>query len=185
MKRPTRKAAENSRRSRYQSKGLCFCGKPVETGFKQCRKCLDIAKESASNRRRRANNSGDCINCLGVLGKKLEGSTRCEVCYRTKFQRQYGISLNDFENLVQVVQDGKCAMIGFGTCSKSRGLIKTSLRSTGLLPDHNHKTGKVRMALCVNHNHALGNLGDSVESIKHLLSLLENPPAGYLYEEKR
>jgi len=74
-------------------------------------------------------------------------------------------------------------MAGFGTCSTSRGLVTVSIRSTGLVPDHDHATGKVRMALCVNHNHALGNLGDSIEAISHLLELLRNPPAEVLYEK--
>ena len=73
-------------------------------------------------------------------------------------------------------------MFGFGPCSSS--IVKSNLRST-LVPDHDHETGELRMALCHGHNRALAQFGDKKSGVIRMLELLENPPAGFLYAPQR
>jgi hypothetical protein len=42
--------------------------------------------------------------------------------------------------------------------------------------DHDHETGLYRGPLCLNHNHALGKLGDSPKNLRKLAKILESKP---------
>jgi hypothetical protein len=111
----------------------------------------------------------------------LEGYFKCEACYRSGFKSKYKVELTDFQEVV-AVQGGVCAMRGFGVCSRS--IVKVKIRSP-LVPDHDHETGEVRMALCHGHNRALSQFGDTLAGVLRMVELLKNPPAKFLYTSPR
>ena len=77
-----------------------------------------------------------------------------------KYQKNYGISLSDYEELFDK-QKGKCALCGNGVTQGSR--------MQNLSVDHCHITGKIRGLLCIPCNRALGKLGlDKKENLKKL-----------------
>jgi len=80
-------------------------------------------------------------------------------------RRQYGISMEEFEGLLEF-QGGGCAI-----CSKP---IEELRRRMNI--DHDHKSGKVRGILCSGCNTGLGHLGDNIEGLKKALYYLENTP---------
>jgi len=80
-------------------------------------------------------------------------------------QRQYGISLQDFNDLLNF-QGGKCAI-----CFKQ---IDGNRRNMNI--DHCHETNKVRGILCSGCNTGLGHLGDDIDGLKRALYYLMNNP---------
>jgi len=142
------------RRLKKQKAALCYCGRNARRGHTRCEGCLATSRNRWNKRRQ----LGLCNKCNNP---PMTGSSQCESCYRIGFQSVYGISLDDFQKVI-VAQGGVCAMKGFGTCSETKGRVKATIRQTGLLPDHDHVTNRIRMALCVVHNHAIGHLGDSL-----------------------
>ena len=79
-------------------------------------------------------------------------------------RRQYGISMQQFDKLLEFQKHG-CAI-----CSKP--ITKLSRRMN---IDHDHKTGQVRGLLCSGCNTGLGHLGDDIQGLKRALEYLENP----------
>jgi len=79
-------------------------------------------------------------------------------------RRQYGISMQEFDKLLEFQKHG-CAI-----CNKP--ITKLSKRMN---IDHDHKTGQVRGLLCSGCNTGLGHLGDDIEGLKRALKYLENP----------
>lgn len=79
-------------------------------------------------------------------------------------RRQYGISMQEFDRLLEFQKHG-CAI-----CNKP--ITKLSRRMN---IDHDHKTGQVRGLLCSGCNTGLGHLGDDVQGLKRALEYLENP----------
>jgi hypothetical protein len=79
-------------------------------------------------------------------------------------RRQYGISMQEFDKLLEFQKHG-CAI-----CNKP--ITKLSRRMN---IDHDHKTGQVRGLLCSGCNTGLGQLGDDIEGLKRALKYLENP----------
>jgi hypothetical protein len=80
-------------------------------------------------------------------------------------RRQYGISLKQFDELLEF-QGGGCAI-----CNKR---IDGERRRMNI--DHDHNTGKVRGLLCTGCNTGIGHLGDNIEGLKKALYYLENTP---------
>ena len=81
--------------------------------------------------------------------------------------KSYGITLNDYDQLLQF-QGGGCAICG----SKE---AKTK-RNGRFCVDHDHLTGKVRGLLCAPCNRGIGLLKDDPEIIQKAVSYLKNPP---------
>jgi hypothetical protein len=155
--------------------------------FKICRECSGPLVENEKGlcggcritlttyhrtRRAWAKKNGICRVCF--VDPATTG-VMCDYCYGEAFKRKYGITLGDFKELI-VRQDGECAMKGFGPC-----MLDKRNRGSHLVPDHDHVTNKIRMALCSGHNHTLGKLGDNLAGVQKLLTLLTNPPAEFLY----
>ena len=80
------------------------------------------------------------------------------------FQRRYGISLVEYQRLLQR-QDGACAIC--------REPCRTGAR---LSVDHSHETGEVRGLLCRNCNAGLGQFRDRVDLLRTAAEYLTNIP---------
>ena len=76
---------------------------------------------------------------------------------RSKFKRQYGITLDDYNNMLDK-QGGGCGICGSETAGN---------RTKYFAVDHCHETGKVRGLLCTKCNRGLGLFNDNP---KHLLN---------------
>ncbi len=89
-----------------------------------------------------------------------------------RFKKSYGISLKDF-NLMVEKQNGLCLI-----CKKPPNNNK---KSDNLYIDHDHKTGKIRGLLCHKCNAGLGSFNDNVvlleEAIKYLSYYLRRKQA--------
>lgn len=83
-------------------------------------------------------------------------------------QRNFGISLQDYEDLLQA-QGGACAVCGAlnGTC------IYSGEKTKSLGVDHDHKTGAVRGLLCSDCNRAIGQMQDDPERLRKAADYLE------------
>ena len=75
--------------------------------------------------------------------------------------REYGISLEQFENM-KAKQHGKCAICQ----NEFKDSVDTCV-------DHNHTTGQVRELLCNHCNRAIGLFKESIAAVKSALLYLE------------
>lgn len=75
--------------------------------------------------------------------------------------RTYGITVEQRDQMI-ADQDGKCAICLFELTA-----------GCGTHVDHCHETNKVRGILCINCNHALGKMKDSVEILQRAIEYLE------------
>lgn len=97
-------------------------------------------------------------------------SYACRACMRTDVRKynlpaKYGITAAQFaEKLLS--QGGKCACCGIQFKVEGRKADRPCV-------DHNHDTGEVRDLLCGRCNLAAGNVNDSSERAKQLVSYLE------------
>lgn len=83
--------------------------------------------------------------------------------YRRKNLRtKYGITLEQYNRMFNA-QNGCCVV-----CGVHQSEVKHVFHV-----DHDHLTGKVRGILCFRCNAALGNVGDSVETLKKMIKYLE------------
>lgn len=91
-----------------------------------------------------------CVFCADFCGRRGSASRGCTARRRDNFTRRaYGLSLEEANALLA----NGCAL-----CERPAVHI-----------DHDHQTGRVRGALCLPHNRALGNLGDTPESLGRAL----------------
>jgi len=74
---------------------------------------------------------------------------------------KYGITMADY-NQMYINQQGRCAI-----CNTHQIYLKKALAI-----DHDHNTGKVRGLLCSNCNLGIGNLKDSIKSLKNAIKYL-------------
>ncbi|MDQ4090642.1 MAG: endonuclease VII domain-containing protein [Actinomycetota bacterium] len=68
-------------------------------------------------------------------------------------RRKYGITLEEYEAMVEA-QGGGCAICG-----------RVAPSGSSLHVDHDHDTGRIRGCLCFKCNNALGDLGDSPDTL--------------------
>jgi len=96
---------------------------------------------------------------------RKENYERCfTVDRRYSLKRPYGISLEEYEEMLKV-QDSKCAICGtFNTGKKG---------TWNLCVDHDHKTGKIRALLCNKCNRGIGLLQDSIPLLKKAIKYLK------------
>ena len=80
--------------------------------------------------------------------------------------RQYGLSLNDWEQIFNK-QNGLCAICDLPETSTNRGVLMR------LSVDHCHSTGKVRGLLCSKCNKAIGLFGDRPDVLRNAAKYLE------------
>lgn len=81
-----------------------------------------------------------------------------------KLKSSYGISLEDFENMLES-QSHSCAICNF--------LFDYTSQSKGPHVDHDHKTGRVRMILCRFCNNLLGYADDDILVLKSAITYLD------------
>ena len=78
-----------------------------------------------------------------------------------KLQKEYGISLEEYNNLLDI-QDNKCYI-----CNKEFG------NTSSTRVDHNHENGKVRKILCHNCNTVLGHSKENVQILYNVINYIE------------
>ena len=96
--------------------------------------------------------------------KLAEQRKEARTYYKSRLKTKYGITLQDYDTML-AKQNYSCAI-----CGKNESEQKHRLSV-----DHNHTTGEIRGLLCVNCNHGIGKLGDSIDmlqkAIKYLLGV--------------
>jgi hypothetical protein len=88
-----------------------------------------------------------------------------------EYQRRYGMSLEDYNNML-AAQHGVCAI-----CKQ----VETSKGARGTKPlfvDHCHVTGKVRKLLCDNCNQVIGRAKDSIDILQGAIKYLKENHLG-------
>lgn len=86
--------------------------------------------------------------------------------YDRNLQRKYGITIDDYNRMLQA-QNGKC-----GICGREETRKLKDGRDTRLSVDHCHKTNKVRGLLCFACNSTLGKYDDKIEFIRAMIDYL-------------
>lgn len=81
--------------------------------------------------------------------------------HRSNLKNKFGLTIEDYNKLL-TEQNFSCAL-----CSKH-----VSENKKRLAVDHCHETGRVRGLLCMHCNAALGQLGDTSESIQRVLEYI-------------
>ena len=81
---------------------------------------------------------------------------------RSKFKRNYGITIDDYYNMLKAQNNG-CSICG---------VIKPSNRTGFFAVDHCHVSGKVRGLLCSKCNRGLGLFNDSPQRLQAAASYL-------------
>lgn len=142
---------------------------PVGPGQKWCWGCSSIkgAEDFHADPGKRDGLQGKCKDCqyadyrqrLADDPEPIRAKARksAERQRRKTFERRYGISWENFQDLV-VQQQGCC-----WACVRERVLV----------PDHCHSTGRFRAALCSGCNTSLGLVGESPAALRRLADLLE------------
>lgn len=132
--------------------------------------CAEKAGTDAGYQRHRRGKEQACAPCLaahyekGKAAVEASPTRRREVFKNSKFKRVYGITLLDYERMVDE-QLGKCAICEEDAKSCPKGV---------LFVDHCHKTGKIRGLLCSLCNFTLGNARDNVEILRSAANYLED-----------
>lgn len=131
------------------------CGgpKPPGRGRKYCNDCTKSCDSHAGYIRA-------CPACqkvwLDETGKRKEYRARYSAGQsRASRRKKYGLT---DEQLDEVLSPGKCA-----TCD----------RADDLVIDHDHASGMVRGLLCRHCNLALGNVKDSIDTLKRMVEYME------------
>jgi hypothetical protein len=117
-----------------------------------------LKKKSYPNRNKWRSSGAGRIKALNRHKEYYASHKREEKDSRLK--RTYGISLEDYENLLKQ-QNFKCYF-----CEVTHSQEKP------LLVDHDHETGRVRGLLCLSHNQAIAKFGDTPAGAANLLQYL-------------
>ncbi len=102
-----------------------------------------------------------------------EGLTATDYRRRKKLARRYGMTLDDFSQMIQE-QNGVCAICGLPE-SKLHRSSSTDIPQN-LTVDHCHQTNKVRGLLCDKCNLALSLFCDDIDVLASAISYLRNVP---------
>lgn len=120
-----------------------------------CRPCISILQSTPhikNLRKEWAKVNRDKLLVQKRASRKKPHRVLVETDYRLRVK--YGISLNDYDNMLKH-QDNKCAICEQVETRERRGKLQK------LSVDHNHKTGKVRGILCDRCNLCIGQLEDN------------------------
>lgn len=91
-----------------------------------------------------------CDFCGEICTRRISAGRGCKLRKRNNYTiRTYGISVHEVNALLSK---------GCSLCHRPAVHI-----------DHDHNTGRVRGALCLPHNRAIGNLGDTPDAIERAL----------------
>lgn len=155
-----RKAWRIKRRLELKEKGICpICmTRPLEEGYKTCKHCRELHKETLKRRVIRSRELGVCISCH--KNKVKEGCVMCQVCIdksvRSARLRKYNMTEGELDTLFR---NPRCAICG---------------SYTNLHIDHDHNTGRVRGLLCSSCNRGLGCFVDNIEYLLQAVAYLKN-----------
>lgn len=138
----------------------------MEAQIREAARRLGAAQDAGRPARARVAPSGWptgerwCAGCQSFVPLFYCTGSRCRACAakaaRASYRKsKYGLSEGDFD-AIMAEQDGRCAM-----CRKRQ-------TDRAIATDHNHKTAKVRGALCKRCNHDI--LGSAFESVRLLLA---------------
>lgn len=126
--------------------------------MKQCTICGEVKPQEEFHKRPETKDGRrtDCKECFRKRSKKnWENKTLEERQYlgtKLRLKYQYGLSIEQFENLVNE-QNNKCFICG----------VEGGYNGKPLYVDHCHATGKVRKLLCQHCNSGLGMFKDNPE----------------------
>ena len=124
--------------------------------MKTCSKCKETKPYDCFQKRNTQNGyRGVCRDCRSKANRTYYNPEKKRDWH---LRTTYGISLNDFNNLVKS-QGNKCAN---KKCNKPAEVV-----------DHNHATGDIRGILCNGCNTAAGLAQDNPEVIKGLANYLQ------------
>ena len=134
----------------------------VTAESKPCGKC-GIVKTFDSfydDRRYKTGKASYCKECHSAYYK-----ARCPEKRRLEaVKSKYGLSKEEYYQL-KLSANNTCQ-----TCGTPEGDSK----STKLVVDHCHETGKVRGMICDKCNRALGLVGDNIQTLQNLITYLNN-----------
>lgn len=134
--------------------------KKKSDGFcSQCKDCQNGDKKR-NNEARKKYYQRNKASILGELRQKYKADP--VAAKNRDLKKTYGIDIDQYNAMLQF-QNGSCAI-----CKKHSSTFKKSLAV-----DHCHVSGKIRGLLCINCNRAVGNLKDSIDLAKSLISYLE------------
>lgn len=114
-----------------------------------------------------------CRRCGKVFSPKAPSELYCsdkckdEAITSRYLEREYGISVDDYNNLLEK-QNHRCAI-----CGGEGFLMDKTKHKIKLVVDHDHKTGAVRGLLCHNCNRALGLFHDSERDLLSAIDYLK------------
>lgn len=122
-----------------------------------------------ANRERQQRNRK--ANPDNALKKQREYNTKnVRKRHAWRLENVYGISIEDYDQMLKS-QGGGCAICG-GPPGNGRG---GALRF--FCVDHDHKTGRIRGLLCVEHNSGLGRFDDSTDLLLKAVEYLQRDVA--------
>lgn len=116
--------------------------------------------------KRTGNRSSTCVPCRVKYNKQRRVDNPEHVGTierRSKFKKQYGITLQDYEDMLDG-QNGGCAVCG---------TKKPSDRTRYFAVDHCHTTGQVRGLLCTKCNRGLGLFNDDTDRMFRAINYLK------------
>lgn len=135
--------------------------------MKKCSACSKVKEdfEFYKDVQKPSKLTSKCKECLKTLKReevKKRGVWDSDAQRNSRFKRVFGISLEDYNNLL-AEQNHSCYI-----CGKTEEENKKKLAI-----DHCHKTNKVRRLLCHHCNCALGMVDDKEEILISMLSYLK------------
>tara|TARA_X000000368_G_C22663084_1_gene550524 strand:+ start:144 stop:602 length:459 start_codon:yes stop_codon:yes gene_type:complete len=134
---------------------------------RKCRICgvskhlLDNYYRSRKDKTLASSYSYECKECT-IKRIKKKDRTHPHIKREQHLKRRYGISLQEYTEMLD--RQGNCC----ATC----GSKEPGGKWKSFAVDHDHKTGKVRGMLCKSCNIALGEVDDSLTTLKRMIEYL-------------
>jgi len=145
---------------RKEGKGPGHYTIPIVDGRKRCPHCEEDKPVAEFSPRPSGGLVAWCRACVREKNRE---------CNRSRRFKTYGITAEEYARLLQE-QDGVCAVCRHPQPPRIvRGVEVEVL----LAVDHDHKTGRPRGLLCVDHNRAVGALGDDPDRLRRAALYLE------------
>lgn len=134
---------------------------------KKCSKCGEIKHTNEFNQRKASKDgfTSRCTQCLNTKAMKVR-SEQPEVTRARNLKKRFNMTIDEY-NTIFLGQKGKCAI-----CEKAETNRDSKGSSKWLCVDHNHNDGTIRGLLCSSCNTGIGQLGDSVKTLKSAIEYL-------------
>ena len=136
---------------------------------RRCSSCTEVKPLEVFTKmggKRASNRSSTCVPCRTAYNRRrrAENPTHYyEIERRSKFKRQYGITVEDYDRMLEA-QGGGCAV-----CD----VKEPGGRTKYFAVDHCHGTGRVRGLLCTKCNRGLGLFNDDTARLLAAANYLE------------